>query len=359
MTEDYNFFLCVVRFALGTEAVDLSKIDANRWKTIYTLCREQSITGLVFNAISKVSKDGIHIPQTVLFDWLALSKQIELQNQLLNKRVKETFDIFSEACFRGCLLKGQGNALMYPSPYIRTSGDIDIWIDGKRKDIKDYVMSRYPDSKDGYVHIEAPIFKDVDVEVHYIPSLTVGLRFQKRFDLYTELNREVLFTHEIELPDGIGKVCTPSFEFNVVYQLMHMKKHFFTSGVGLRHVIDYFYLLKNKPNSYNQDNINGMLRKLGLMKFTKAIMWVLCQVLGLPDEYLITTQDSKRGKLLLYEIMRGGNLGKKDSRYYKKLWQKSESLALYVRNLHMFWLYPEEVLTVPIDGIVRRYLLKW
>ena len=30
---------------------------------------------------------------------------------------------------RCCILKGQGNALMYPNPYSRTPGDIDVWID--------------------------------------------------------------------------------------------------------------------------------------------------------------------------------------------------------------------------------------
>ena len=34
---------------------------------------------------------------------------------------------------RCCILKGQENALMYPNPYSRTPGDIDVWIDASRE----------------------------------------------------------------------------------------------------------------------------------------------------------------------------------------------------------------------------------
>ena len=48
---------------------------------------------------------------------------------------------------------------MYPDPYMRTSGDIDLWTDAKTLDI--IRISRELDSKGeiGYHHIELSYFK--------------------------------------------------------------------------------------------------------------------------------------------------------------------------------------------------------
>ena len=46
---------------------------------------------------------------------------------------------FEQEGFRCCILKGQGNALLYPDPYMRTPGDIDIYLEGGRKRIMEYV----------------------------------------------------------------------------------------------------------------------------------------------------------------------------------------------------------------------------
>ena len=40
---------------------------------------------------------------------------------------------FRKKGFRTCILKGQGNAMMYPNPCSRTPGDFDIWVEGGDK----------------------------------------------------------------------------------------------------------------------------------------------------------------------------------------------------------------------------------
>lgn len=52
-----------------------------------------------------------------------------------------------------------------------------------------------------------------------------------------------------------------------------------------------------------------VLEHLGLAKIAGAVMWVLKEVLGLEEKYLIAPVDERRGRFLLSEIMRGGNFG--------------------------------------------------
>ena len=46
---------------------------------------------------------------------------------------------------------------------------------------------------------------------------------------------------------------------------------------------------------------------MGLWKFAGAMMYVLHEALGLSEEKMIAPMDEKRGKLLLAEILNGGN----------------------------------------------------
>ena len=55
------------------------------------------------------------------------------------------------------------------------------------------------------------------------------------------------------------------------------------------------------------DLVQRELKYLGLWKFAGAMMYVLHEALGLSEEKMIAPMDEKRGKLLLAEILNGGN----------------------------------------------------
>ena len=92
------------------------------------------------------------------------------------------------------------------------------------------------------------------------------------------------------------------------------------------------------------------LKYLGLWKFAGAVMYVLKEALGLPEEKMIVPMDEKRGKLLLAEILNGGNFGKHFSKYGHFTQQgmaKKYFLKIW-RNMHFVRYYPAEALSEPI-----------
>ena len=95
---------------------------------------------------------------------------LEKANVRLNDAAIQVSEWFRKKGFRTCILKGQGNALMYPNPYSRTPGDIDIWVEGGDKRVISFVRSISPHEKACYHHIEFPSYKGVEVEVHYRSS---------------------------------------------------------------------------------------------------------------------------------------------------------------------------------------------
>ena len=98
------------------------------------------------------------------------------------------------------------------------------------------------------------------------------------------------------------------------------------------------------------DVVQRELKYLGLWKFAGAVMFVLHEVLGLAEDKMIVPMDEKRGKLLLSEILNGGNFGKHFTKYGHFTQQgmaKKYFLKIW-RNMHFVRYYPAEALCEPI-----------
>ena len=71
--------------------------------------------------------------KALLLNWIGIGEVIRQQNKLVNQRCRELIKLLTESNQRYCILKGQGNAMMYSNPYGRNAGDIDVWLDGGKK----------------------------------------------------------------------------------------------------------------------------------------------------------------------------------------------------------------------------------
>lgn len=252
------------------------------------------------------------------------------------------------------MLKGQGVARLYDfndnvnvkdklGAY-RQSGDIDVWVDGERDGTIRHVKANYKCGRAVIHHIDVEVFNDVPVEVHFVPSYSYSLpRYRAYRRFFNEYKKECFVT------SGLG-FCVPSLGFNVVYMLMHIFRHVFHEGIGLRQLMDYYFVLRNFKLSLNRNaNANKALREMGLLRFAAAVMYVEREVFGLQKEYMLCEPDEKAGQYLLDEILCAGNFGQYDPRIREA--HSGGILKLYMKNVKrisdMVRYYPSEVLWAP------------
>ena len=62
---------------------------------------------------------------------------------------------------------------------------------------------------------------------------------------WREDEHQVQMNNWKELPDGAGQISVPTIEFNMIFQLIHIMRHFFHDGMGLRQLVDYYWLLSS------------------------------------------------------------------------------------------------------------------
>lgn len=290
--------------------------------------------------------------------WMGLVNKIKNRNQLMFQETTKFSNTFDKEGFNGCILKGQGNALNYPDPYYRTSGDIDIWLwpkkkagESNRKVIVDYVHQYFPQAKMTYLHIDFPTRANVAVEVHFFPSYLNNPIKNRYLQKYFNNFKEKISRHLVYVK-GINATITfpaPTDSFNRIYQLCHIMHHYFDEGIGLRQLIDYYYLLRKGFSEEERMEDVKILKRLGMYRFAQSVMYVLNETLGLKSSYLLVPPNKESGTLLLRDILQGGNFGKYNAAFQHNGRTINIKRFLYktLHNLSLVRSYPSDALWEP------------
>ena len=438
---DITAIFAFLKCCLGYKGNMSRMIAGMNWHELYSFASKQALLGLCFEGIERLGKEYPEelkqnpIGRELLMTWMGKAQQIRRQNMKVNAVASKLFSMLRVDGMRCCVLKGQGNALMYPNPYSRTSGDIDVWIHACRERIMEYAQKKFDLEDDIRLqHLETSL-DGVPVELHFFPCSMNNPIYHARLQKWFRRNADLQCSHIVGLPDGAGDIAIPTTAFNVVYQLTHLYHHFFDEGIGMRQIIDYYYVVcdfykvyqksskitpslftikegstshpdpltlrgegGNRPTRCSEplcskdggpskvspdcagwdrrdaigdiasdasissafttdssasialDVVQRELKYLGLWKFAGAVMYVLHEALGLPEEKMIAPMDEKRGKLLLAEILEGDNFGRHFTKYGGFTHQSTgkEYFLKIWRNMHFVRYYPAEALSEPI-----------
>ena len=242
MLKQQKIFFEFLRFCIGSAKEIPGSLKEADWKELYAIAKKQCLVGVLFDGIKKLPAEHVGMKKELLLQWMAESQMLEKANVRLNDAAIQVSEWFRKKGFRTCILKGQGNALLYPNPYSRTPGDIDIWVDGDDKRVISFVRSISPHEKACYHHIEFPSYKGVEAEVHYRPSFLLCFWHNRKLQKYYERVKEEQFSHQVMLGEQ-GEIAIPTVEFNLIFQLTHIFSHLMNEGIGLRHLVDYYFVL--------------------------------------------------------------------------------------------------------------------
>lgn len=395
MTE--KIYYKFIQFALGTyegkEFLDGSALNGFDWQRFYAFAKKQTLVGIIMEGISRLPK-AVAPKQGLLMNWFMMSQNIRRQNMMLNAATAEIYNKVKAAGYNCCILKGQANAAMYANPAARTPGDVDMWVNASREEIRQLAQTLANEKgridEESYNHI-ALTTNAISVELHYTPGFMANFTYNRRLQQWFRESIAAQCRNMIALPDEAGEVAAPTADFNAVYQLYHLYHHYFYEGVGLRQVVDYYYVMWNvecgmwseecgvknssldnsssqaKPRTtqHSTFNIQHSLTRLGLWHFAGAMMYVLHEVLGLPEEKMIAPMDKKRGEMLLNDILCGGNFGHHDERH---AWGRDtydgngfkhgalgHNLLRLHRDLRLLRYYPSEALSEPVFRLWHYY----
>lgn len=398
-----RIFFEFLQVTIGQRSCMSRALTMGEWKGLYGLLKKHALLGVGYVAIQKLPKEQWP-PNAMIMQWVGVAQKIRLLNLELNEECRKVVTQLEHDGIGAVVIKGQSNLENYPEELreYRNPGDIDLWtkqtndcgipIAVQQGDSVEYeyykgvrgiieyarLQRRTREDKSQfkplYYHVEYHTDKGTGVEMHYRPSFLCSPIRNMRMQRWFKEQFDVCSQNRCRLG---SPVLTSSV--NVVYQLVHLHRHVFEGGVGLRQLMDYYFALRVWHNDVmeckdlqsqgmwseglgtpvmSKEEVMAVLHSFGMAKFASAVMSVLHDVFAMPTYYYICEPNEREGRKLLGEIMKGGNFGQYDTRdaALKKGGMMKHGVWKLKRMMRLVRSFPEEALSEPV---FRVYHLFW
>jgi len=127
-----------------------------------------------------------------------------------------------------------------------------------------------------YVNCHALFFKDIEVEVHFRPTYFYNPVANRKLQKWLQDNKQKQMGNT-NLNVGF---CYPTVAFNLVFCMIHTYRHVFSEGIGLRQLMDYYFIL---THSTKDECIEALitLKTFGLAKFAGTVMYIMRRVFNM------------------------------------------------------------------------------
>lgn len=352
-----QLFQDLIKVSIGRAACLSRTPKVKEWASLYEMAKKQSLVGICFAGVQKLQAQrqapnswGNEQGELLYLQWMGMAAKIQQRNEVVNKQCALLGEKLESEGYSYCVLKGQGVAHIYPEHLrgLRQSGDIDVWVSGGRDEALTYVQKVSPTRHVTWLHADLHVFEDTAVEVHFLPTYLrcpwKNRMLKAWFDWFADF-------------ETIGETngySVPLDEFNLVFLALHIFRHLLGEGVGMRQLMDYYFVLNHVDDKETRSHAYEVLRSLGLGRFAGALMWICNNVFGLPEDRMICQMDKELGQLILKDIELTGNFGQHDDRMKdgESAWQRF--VRTNATNLRYLRYFPAEVLCTPLYRVWHR-----
>lgn len=268
--------------------------------------------GICFVGVQRITdsdaEDYCGMDEMLFLTWMGMAANVQERAEQVHEQCIWVQQMLSRDGLASCVLKGQGVASCYGDmAMLRQDGDIDVWVDAPNEVTVKWAKEHGGAREAGELHVACELFPDTDVELHFTPSVASGRKHNKALQDWFETHRQECLGHKV------GQITAPAPEFNLVYLMQHMFRHYLYEGLGLRHVTDYYVTLRAVQGRDGADPGAGggagvgasseagagacagvecvagreaiqqareVVRALGMESFAGALMWVIGHVFG-------------------------------------------------------------------------------
>ena len=380
-----DLFFELIQVALGTRDCLSHTPSANEWGELYAMAKKQSLVGVCFAGVQKLVEQKQEPPEMLYLTWMSMAAKIQQRNEVVNRRCAELGDRLKEDGYSYCVLKGQGVGALYKVSKVfngskgfnsetpetneaetlepidlsnlRQSGDIDAWMDAPRDEIIAYVKRVCPneDVDISSKHIEFRLFEDTEIEAHFVPASSKTPIIGGRVRAYYEIEKARQMEHRVTLSTG-QEIVAPTNDFQAIHILQHAFGHFLFEGIGLRQLMDYYFVMQQPFTEDEKVSIVKTMKDFGMYRFARGVAYILREVFD--DTKCFILVDESLGKRILKSVMEEGNFGKHDEKRDGKR-MDSSWYRFWYHNIRM-WKYVDMApWTIAMSPFMRIHEYAW
>ena len=259
--------------------------EPNEWQKFYELAKKQAVIGICHHGVTKLFEYGLVAPQELSLDWMSEAEEIKEQNRGVTRRLITLQEELQNHHLLSSVMTGPGLTRFYNRELqaLRYTKGIDVYVFGYKNQID---LNQW-----------------ADINVRIFPELHAGKSRQRnnRLDKWVLQNNDLMFRKA-------GELVVPSHSATILIQLTHLYDLFINKRLLMRNLMDLFFVIRyaqgdSRIFQYPQNTLEGVVKDLGLTRFTRGIMWLLKEVLALDPKLLPLEPLEEEGQFLLSQIM--------------------------------------------------------
>ena len=344
-------YLEFIRWSLHHTDAAPSFISEIDWQELLSFAKKQTIIGIYLQGIQRLGDVSNKPSEDDVMDWMGEYIKIVRRNTKTDDAVAWLAKFMRSNDIGFFVFKGQTVASYYPTPEIRTSGDVDFYVFKKDWDRAKSLLTKEVTITDDHSGQHLEFTKDgVPFEMHYHTAVFASGSKQRYWDELIESYFNDVLDH-VEI-NGIEVPTLPP-TLNAIYLFVHIYHHFLKEGIALRQFIDWMMFLEAKHEEIVVSELTAKLERLGLLRAFKAFGAILTEVLGMDVKffpYSLTYRDKKYVDKIMSIVLWYGNFGKYGRKEQQGGWKHSMETGLrsFRHITQFFWLSPaENLLWIP------------
>lgn len=343
----------LLRVALGS-LHSLSRVPSEKdWHDLYGFAVRHSLVGLFFGGIEKLPAEQLP-GKELLMRWLGQTVIQKRQKALFECVLAELAELFSKEQIHFVVFKGLAVASRYPSPELRTMGDIDFYVPPSDFDRAVEVVERNLcriDEKDLVDKHFAFEWKGVRFEMHYQMETFGCGRHQRYYG--TLVDEAVMGCLPCFNSNGVSVPMLPP-ELDLIQVFKHWMTHLIGEGIGLRQTTDIAVLIDTYRKTIDVAGLKEHLSNIGYLRAFDAVVMMMEKYYAISwpeywnegnSKYSLNRDDAVHfADLLMEDILRNGNFGRSDYKHKKGTAKRLETLKRFCDHcIRYFRLAPKEI----------------
>ena len=322
LSAENQMILQLLRCSLWGEPVCMP--DAVNWERLNSVAREQGVVSFAYDA---AVREGLQPPAEIYGKWKIQTLAGVTKSERLLLAQDDIVSWFKEANVPVVVLKGSSVAQIYPQPELRQLGDIDILV--RAEDVgaaQELIESRgyRKCESDHEFHIgyaKPGVYLELHYNVSNLPNTPGGQAAQKLVDCFLEDTQM----------GAIGAHCFPvlSERNQALSLLLHMIRHMFHEGIGLRQLCDWAIYMASTDETVFTESVIPALRYCGLLEYAKVATQASVRYLGLSPKKAVWCGDvsEETCRAFIGAIFGGGNMGCADKDGMGSLFTDHETMG--------------------------------
>lgn len=275
-------FLSLVRLGIGHPVANVPEtID---WKSMQALASEQGLSAIVLDGVQGLVDrgwlvEGRSMDKALKKQWIGtVIQSYEWKWEDCRKQIGKLASFYNGHGYKLMVVKGYGLSLNYPVPQHRPCGDIDIWAFGKYEEADGALSRELSIRVDSTHHHHTTFyFRGYLVENHYdFVNVHYGHGNEDLEKIFKELAMDDSVRTEI---DG-QSVCLPSANLHALFVLRHTMSHFASTGMDLRQVLDWGFLIEKQGSEIDWPWFLQVLEQFHMTDFFHCLNAICVEDLG-------------------------------------------------------------------------------